>query len=79
MIRKDVLLQRIDEALRVEEDAAAICHQQLPEVLPWLAYEEDERRLIEESLLQLGTESAQHKAILENVRQLVEEDGRDVF
>lgn len=79
MITKDRLLQMIQEAIRTEESAIPIYIKHISVSVPWFGFREEDREFIQNELRTLGQESAEHKRILEEVREAIIKEAKDVY
>jgi hypothetical protein len=79
MIDRQLLLERIDEALEAEASAVPLFGEALPAILPCLPFGDGERAAMDDTLRQLHDDSARHRATLASIRERVVEDPRDAF
>ena len=79
MITKERLLQNIEEGIRTEESAIPIYMKHISTSLDWFGFRDEDRYHIEENLKKMAEESSAHKNILENIRDSIIKEGRDVF
>jgi hypothetical protein len=79
MISKADLMQRLNEVMWEEEHAYPIYQRHIIQSIPWYGFSEEEEARLRETLTRIGQETDQHKQMLEEILQQVQEGERDVY
>ncbi len=80
MIKKKHLIDKLYEALELEEEASTHFHGYTVNSLKYYTWlSDDKREKIKEIITKLGADSQRHKTIVEKLIERVEESKKNVF
>ncbi|MFA5157242.1 MAG: hypothetical protein WC532_07690 [Candidatus Omnitrophota bacterium] len=79
MVRKQGLLQRLEDALNAEEKSIPIYMKHLDSAIFWAGLDQDAADAAKKTFIFLAGESTRHKGIVEKLIKTITEDKRDAF
>ncbi|MBS3761896.1 MAG: hypothetical protein KGZ25_01210 [Planctomycetes bacterium] len=79
MMAKEDLLKALDKAVRTEEKATPLYLRHVSASVPWFGFEDDEKEEIQNVLRSIAQDSSRHREMIEELREKVEQEDRDVF